>query len=148
MRAQAATEICRLADVERGSCPVAEHVHSGRGRCLAPGAFADAFPMLAPIFEDEGLFDERPCESGRRSANAKYFAGKSLIIGRLAGREASEQFIPEQSVVASADGDRHFVAGPIHMEQAHGYCRSRSNVTRHPHAHKAHAGKIGCPSDR
>ena len=55
--------------------------------------------MLAPIFEDEGLFDERPRESGRRSANAKYFAGKSLIIGRLAGREASEQSIPEQGVV-------------------------------------------------
>ena len=54
--------------------------------------------MLAPIFEDEGLFDERPCESGRRSANAKYFAGKPLIIGLLA-REASEQSIPEQGAV-------------------------------------------------
>ena len=55
--------------------------------------------MLASIFEDEGLFDERPCESGCRSANAKYFAGKALIIRRLAGREASEQSIPEQGVV-------------------------------------------------
>ena len=55
--------------------------------------------MLAPIFEDEGLFDERPCESGCRSANAKYFAGKPLIIWRLAGREASEQSIPEQGVM-------------------------------------------------
>ena len=43
--------------------------------------------MLAPIFEDEGLFDERPCESGCRSANTKDFAGKPLVIGRLAGRE-------------------------------------------------------------
>jgi hypothetical protein len=55
--------------------------------------------MLASIFEDEGLFDERPCERGCRSANAKYFAGKALIIWRLAGREASEQSIPEQGVV-------------------------------------------------
>ena len=55
--------------------------------------------MLASIFEDEGLFDKRPCESGCRSANAKYFAGKALIIRRLAGREASEQSIPEQGVV-------------------------------------------------
>jgi hypothetical protein len=53
--------------------------------------------MLASIFEDERLFDERPCQSGRGSANAKYFAGKALIIRRLAGREASEQSIPEQS---------------------------------------------------
>jgi hypothetical protein len=51
--------------------------------------------MLAPIFEDEGLFDERSRESGRRPANAKYFSGKPLIIGRLARREASEQSIPE-----------------------------------------------------
>jgi hypothetical protein len=55
--------------------------------------------MLAPIFEDEGRFDERPCKSGRRSANPKYFAGKPLIIGRLAGREASEQSISEHVVV-------------------------------------------------
>jgi hypothetical protein len=54
--------------------------------------------MLASIFEDEGLFDERPCESGWRSANAKDFAGKPLIVRRLAGRETSEQSIPEQGV--------------------------------------------------
>ena len=46
--------------------------------------------MIAPIFKDEGLFDERPCESGRHSTNAEYLAGKPLIVGRLAGREASE----------------------------------------------------------
>jgi hypothetical protein len=51
--------------------------------------------MFAPIFEDESLFDERSCERGRRPANAKYFAGKPLIIGHLARREASEQSIPE-----------------------------------------------------
>ena len=55
--------------------------------------------MLASIFEDEGLFDERPCESGCRSAYTKYFAGKALVIRRLAGREASEQSIPEHGVV-------------------------------------------------
>ena len=60
MRAQAATEICCFADVERGARPVAEYVHSGRGRCLALCTFAHAPPMLAPIFEDQGLFDERP----------------------------------------------------------------------------------------
>jgi hypothetical protein len=59
--------------------------------------------MLASIFEDEGLFDKRPCESGCRSANAKYFAGKALIIRRLAGREASEQSIPEQGVYRRCD---------------------------------------------
>ena len=46
--------------------------------------------MLVPILEDEGLFDERPRESGRRSANAKHFIGKPLIIGNLTGHEASE----------------------------------------------------------
>ncbi len=99
MRAQAATKIGCLADVEHGPRPVAEYVHSGRGRCLASCAFAHAAPMFAPIFENEGLFDERPCESGCRSANAEYFAGKPLVIRRLAGREASEQSIPQQDVV-------------------------------------------------
>jgi hypothetical protein len=55
--------------------------------------------MLVSIFEDEGLFDQRPCESGCRSTYTKYFAGKALIIRRLAGREASEQSIPEQGVL-------------------------------------------------
>ena len=56
--------------------------------------------MLASIFENERLLHERSRESGCRSANAKYFTGKALIIRLLAGREASEQSIPEQGVVA------------------------------------------------
>ena len=41
--------------------------------------------VRAVRLQDEGLFDECPCESGCRSANAKDFAGKALIIRRLAG---------------------------------------------------------------
>ena len=92
MGAQAATKVCPLANVERGACPVAKYVHSGRGRCLAYCEFAHSPPMLVPILEDEGLFDERPCETGRRSANAEYFVGKLLIIRDLAGtRRASNR---------------------------------------------------------
>ena len=55
--------------------------------------------MLASIFQDERLLHERSCESGCRSANAKYVAGKALIVRRLAGHEASEQSIPEHAAV-------------------------------------------------
>jgi hypothetical protein len=46
--------------------------------------------MLVPILEDEGLFDERPCEARRRAANAEYFCGKPLIIRELTRHEARE----------------------------------------------------------
>ena len=93
MRAQTPAKISRFADVERGSRPVAEYVHCRRGRGLACCAFSHAAPMLVAIFEDERLFDERSCETGRRPANTQHLAGKALIIGDLAGHEASEQFI-------------------------------------------------------
>src|SRR6185503_1569366 len=100
MRAQAATKVGRLADVERGPCPVAEYVDTRRGRRLAACAFSDAAPMLAPIFEDKGLLHELSCEIRGRSANAKHFGGKPLVVGRLARREASEQSIPDHGVVS------------------------------------------------
>jgi hypothetical protein len=42
-------------------------------------------PRGANARADLRLFDERPCERGRRSANAEDFPGKLLIVGRLAG---------------------------------------------------------------
>ena len=90
MRVQAATKVCRLADVKRGSYPIAEYVHSGRGWRRSYRAFSHAPPVLVPILEDERLLDERARERGRRSADTKDLSSKTLVIRCLSGHEPSE----------------------------------------------------------
>jgi hypothetical protein len=63
--------------------PAAAFVGEGFGRIAKKESAART------VLERKGVFDERPCERGRRFANARYLAAKLLIIGRLARSEAS-----------------------------------------------------------
>jgi hypothetical protein len=116
MSAEPPSQIRRLSDVQRATVGVAEHVHAGCARCFIANAFADAPPGVAPILDDERLFDQAPRKSGGRAADPQDFAREALVIGTVSRllhlREPGGERVPDHFASAIVmDRRRSFVAG-------------------------------------
>ena len=108
MRAQAAAQVDRLADVERAAAGVLQHVDARRRRRVAADPLAGAAPGLASILEHQRLRDEPARELGRRAADAEHLGGEPLMVGRVAHLgEPGEQAVTKHTAVARLKPSRY-----------------------------------------
>jgi len=99
MRAQAAPEVDRFADIQRAPLFIPKDIDTRDGGRLSADPISGPLPGLPAIADDERLADQTARQGLRRSSNAEHFRREPLVVDLLrAGAhfpQAGDQFVPQ-----------------------------------------------------